>query len=108
MSDFGDLKKRALEIRQQYAELNKAQGEAAWTAKEYAMGFVGDVGDLLKLVMAKENLRHIDDVDARLTHELSDCLWSIFVIADCYGVELDETFAQAMDELETRIQEKKR
>lgn len=108
MSDFNDLKKRALEIRSHYAELNRSEGQGAWSGKEYTMGFVGDVGDLVKLVMAKENLRHIDGVDEKLAHELSDCLWSILVIAEAYHVDLEKEFIKAMDKLETRIKEEKR
>jgi hypothetical protein len=38
---------------------------------------VGDVGDLMKLVMAKEGAREIQDVDEKLQHELAACLWSV-------------------------------
>ncbi len=103
MSDLYDLQKRAAEIRQKYAELNLKDGHDKWAGKEYMMGFVGDVGDLAKLVMAKENLRHIDDTDNKLAHELSDCLWSILVLAEYYGVDLQQEFVKTMDDLEQRI-----
>ncbi len=108
MSDFDDLKKRALEIRARYDALNREKGQPLWSGKEYAMGIVGDIGRLMKFVMAKENLRTVEDVDEKFAHELSDCLWSLFVIADCYGVDLEQTFLKAMDALETRIKEEKR
>jgi NTP pyrophosphatase (non-canonical NTP hydrolase) len=108
MSDLNDLKRRALQIREQYAELSRSEGQATWSGKEYAMGFVGDVGDLIKLVMAKENLRYTDDVDAKLAHELSDCLWSLLVIADAYDVDLEAEFLKSMDKLQMRIKEEKR
>lgn len=106
MSSIEDLMKRAEEIRAKYEELNALNGKEAWRIRDYAMGFVGDVGDLQKLVMAKENLRDIDDVDAKLGHELADCLWSIFVIANYYGIDLSREFAGTMDTIEKRIQEK--
>ena len=67
-------------------------------------GFVGDVGDLMKLVMAKEGVREIPDVDQKLAHELSDCLWSVLVLANKYNVDLETSFLQTMDELEKRIE----
>lgn len=106
MSDFKDLQKRAYEIRKMYNKLNMEHGHQAWDGKAYAMGLVGDTGDLLKLVMAKENLRNlrgVDDVDAALQHELADCLWSLCVIASNYNLDLEAAFFKTMDELEARI-----
>lgn len=67
-------------------------------------GFVGDVGGLSKIVVAKHGLRHMDDVDKKLAHELSDCLWSILVLAGKYGVDLPGEFLKTMGELERRIE----
>jgi NTP pyrophosphatase (non-canonical NTP hydrolase) len=55
-----------------------------------ALGLVGDVGDLAKLVQAAEGVREIEDVKTKLEHELADILWSIIVIADRSGVDLEE------------------
>jgi NTP pyrophosphatase (non-canonical NTP hydrolase) len=103
MSDLKDLQKQARDIRQKYAELNMKQGHNQWGGKDYAMGFAGDFGDLMKLVMAKEKMRQIDDVDAKLKHELSDCLWSLLILANEYEIDLDTEFKKTMSELETRI-----
>lgn len=103
MSNVSDLQKRAIEIRQKYSELNQKKGHNAWGAKDFAMGFAGDFGDLTKLVMAKENMRSIDDVDTKLKHELADCLWSLLVLAEHYGVDLETEFSKTMEELDARI-----
>ena len=103
MSNLKDLQQRAMAIRQQYAELNKKDGHDQWGPKDYALGFAGDFGDLMKLVMAKENMRHIDDVDAKLKHELADCLWSLLVLAEHYGVDLEAEFLDTMTKLDARI-----
>jgi hypothetical protein len=103
MSDLKDLQKRAGEIRDKYATLNVKDGHKIWQGKEFMMGFVGDVGDLAKLVMAKDNLRNIDDVDAKLAHELSDCLWSILILAKEYDIDLENEFEKTMNELEQRM-----
>ena len=103
MNDLKILQNRAIEIRKSYSELNSRDGRAEWKGKEFMMGFVGDVGDLTKLVMAKENLRGSEDLDAKLAHELSDCLWSILILADEYDVDLQNEFLKTMDEIEQRI-----
>ena len=109
MSDLKNLMAQAEAIRQQYEEQNAKQGKTVWRIRDYAMGFVGDVGDLQKLVMAKENLHDdIDDVDAKLGHELADCLWSILVIAGYYGLDLEQEFTATMKHIEKRIAETKK
>lgn len=99
---FEDILKRAVEVRKRYDELNASRG-VTWNEQNLMSGFVGDVGDLSKIIMAKQGLRHMEDVDVKLAHELADCLWSILVIADKYGVELAKEFEKTMKELELRI-----
>ncbi|WP_276309383.1 hypothetical protein [Cryobacterium aureum] len=40
--------------------------------QDLMLGFVGDVGDLSKLVQARTGIRGTDDLEAKLTHELAD------------------------------------
>jgi NTP pyrophosphatase (non-canonical NTP hydrolase) len=101
--DFQNLLGRAIEIRQQYAALEEASHGRAWSREEVAMGFVGDVGDLMKLLMALGGIRRIPDAKQKLTHELADCLWSILVLSHLYDVDLEHAFLQTMDDLEQQI-----
>lgn len=103
MNNLDELQKRAYEIRRKYNELNQKDGHNTWGPKDYAMGFVGDVGDLQKIVMAKENMRRMDNVNSKLSHELADCLWSLLVISGHYNIDLQSEFLNTMDELEKRI-----
>ena len=98
-----ELQIRALEIAGKYNTVNSAQGNAAWDASAYMAGFVGDVGDLSKLVMAKANLRKLDKVDDKIAHELSDCLWSVLVLAKKLDVNLETEFEKTMQLIEKRI-----
>jgi NTP pyrophosphatase (non-canonical NTP hydrolase) len=98
-----ELTDRAMEVRVKYSQLEEKKNGKKWTRAELAQGFVGDVGDLMKLVMAKEDLREIENVDAKLEHELSDCLWSILVLAHEYNINLESAFLHTMDELNTRL-----
>jgi NTP pyrophosphatase (non-canonical NTP hydrolase) len=107
MSDFKDLVARANEIRERYRELERQKYGREWAPRDHAIGFVGDVGELMQLVGAKEGVRDIEDVDAKLAHELADCLWSVIVLANDYGVDLEKEFLATMDKLETRIAKEK-
>jgi NTP pyrophosphatase (non-canonical NTP hydrolase) len=97
--DLREMTARALEVRARYAELERSRYGRSWTAEEIALGFVGDVGDLAKLVQGKAGVRGRDGLDEALAHELADCLWSILVLADTYGVDLAAAFEATMDEL---------
>jgi NTP pyrophosphatase (non-canonical NTP hydrolase) len=102
--DFKQLSERAMEIRDKYSALEKNKYGREWTPAEIAQGFVGDVGDLMKLVMTKEGIRDLENVDEKLEHELSDCLWSILVIAKKYDIDLEKSFLNTMDELDKRFE----
>jgi NTP pyrophosphatase (non-canonical NTP hydrolase) len=101
---LAELSRRALEIRSRYAALETAQGGAPWTRAELAQGFAGDVGALMKLVMAKDGRRAgPPDIEDRLAHELADCLWSVLVLADACGVDLEKAFLETMVQLEAKL-----
>jgi NTP pyrophosphatase (non-canonical NTP hydrolase) len=98
--ELAQLTARALQIRQGFAAYEQRRTGRTWTREEIMQGFVVDVGDLMKLVMAKNGARLVDDVDRKLAHELSDCLWSVLVLAKLYDVDLEKEFLQTMDELQ--------
>jgi NTP pyrophosphatase (non-canonical NTP hydrolase) len=102
--NFDDLQQRALEIREKYDRLNQAKRGVVWNEQQLMAGFVGDVGDLSKIIMAKHGLRKMADVDAKLAHELSDCLWSVLVLANKYDIQLADEFMKTMAELEKRVE----
>jgi len=100
--EFKDIIKRAVSIRELYAQFENRTGRT-WTREEIALGFVGDVGELVKLIMAAEGIRAIPDAKTKLTHELADCLWSILILARLYDVDIETAFLRTMDELEAHI-----
>ena len=101
--EFRELAQRALAIRRQYAAFEQRRYGRAWTRQELALGFVGGVGDLVKLALAHEGVRAIPDAAEKLAHELADCLWSLLVLADAYQVDLQQAFLRTMDDLEAYL-----
>ncbi len=99
------LTARARRIRALYTAQALATGTRPWGPAELAQGFVGDVGDLMKLVMAKEGLRpaKAKNLDAALAHELADCLWSVLLLAEAYAVKLEPAFLTTMRDLEQKL-----
>lgn len=106
MSDFSELIQRAKAVRHLYTEYETKNYGRNWSRQEIALGFFGDVGDLAKLILAKEGVRNIENMDEKLAHELADCLWSVIILADLYDVDLESAFVQTMNQLEESIQSK--
>lgn len=101
--DFKQIVQQALEVRKQYQNLEIKKYGREWSREEIAQGFVGDVGDLMKLITAKSGVRDISGVDSKLSHELSDCLWSIIILSDKYGIDLEKSFLETMNSLNEKI-----
>jgi NTP pyrophosphatase (non-canonical NTP hydrolase) len=98
--DFQGMVDRALMVRKLYEERETQLYSSPWTKAEIALGFVGDVGDLAKLVIAENGKRNIENSHEKLEHELSDCLWSVIVLAHLHEVDLEVSFINTMDELQ--------
>lgn len=100
---YQELLDAAVRVREKYNTLNARDHGGAWDGDKLMAGFVGDVGDLSKIIMAKSGHRSMDDIDAKLRHELADCLWSVLVLAHYYDVDLESEFTDAMNQLEIRV-----
>lgn len=93
------LSGRAQEVRRRYAAYETSLIGREWSTAELMSGFVVDVGDLTRLVMAATGARQVDDVTKKLEHELADCLWSVLVLAERLDVDLASAFDTTMTEL---------
>ena len=98
--EFQGLVERALQVRKKYEQKETDLYGSPWTSEEIALGFVGDVGDLAKLIIAENGKRNIPEARQKLAHELADCLWSIIVLSNLHGVDLEKSFLNTMTELE--------
>jgi NTP pyrophosphatase (non-canonical NTP hydrolase) len=101
--ELSELQGQARAIRERYDELETERFGRSWNHEEIMLGFLGDVGDLSKLVQGKAGIRPTPDLDRALAHELADCLWSILVLADCYDVDLEAAFTDTMREISGRL-----
>lgn len=102
--EFNQMRARARAVRVDYAAVEFERFGREWTTEEVMLGFVGDVGDLAKLVQGKAGVRPREDLDDALAHELADGLWSLLTLADAYGVDLERAFEETMDSLAQHLQ----
>lgn len=96
---YKELEESALKLNELYEELEIKLYGRVWTTEELALGFVGDIGDLAKLIQANAGIRNIDNFKSKLGHELSDCLWSVIVLANKCGIDLQAEFSKNTKEL---------
>lgn len=106
--EFGELVKKTRKLKQAYAVLNRTEGYKTWGLQEHLQAFVGDVGDLQKLVLAKRGFSFSEkDTDQKLARELSDCLWAIITIADELEIDIEEQYLLTLENLENKISDRK-
>ena len=63
--DFTEMREAARAVRARYAAMEDRRFGRPWTAEEVMLGFVGDVGDLAKLVQGRAGVRPTPDLDER-------------------------------------------
>ncbi len=105
--EYKDLENTAIRVKDAYDQLNVKKGERKWSYLEYVQGLVGDIGDLMKVLMAKSNLREYKgELDKDIKHEISDCLWSLIIIARELEIDLPKEFNSQMSDLSERVEAK--
>jgi NTP pyrophosphatase (non-canonical NTP hydrolase) len=97
--DFKKIQDLALEIKSVY----KKKGYK-WNVEDYFQGFVADVGELGKLLQIKKGLRKnkFSNINKEIEHEISDCLWSIIIIANELKIDLGKSFTRTMREIKEK------
>ena len=95
---------RSATIRKLYHQLEEKNHGSRWSTQEDMVGFLFDVGELGRLLMAAEG-RWVVKGEARpqLEAKLAECLWWLFVLSDRLGVDLNQAFLAKMKELETSL-----
>ncbi len=102
--EFSQLTNKAIEVRDLINQLNQNNVGHIWSNREVMEGMVGDVGDLMKLVMAKEGSRvDKNDIDENIKHEICDILWCLINLADRYNFDLETVFMEQMEKLKSKV-----
>lgn len=97
--EFINIIKKARAIRQKYSALEIQRYGKEWTKEQLMQGFVHDVEELKDLITTNGQ-------NEKIAHELSDCLWSIIILADKFGIDLQKAFLKTMDEIDAKIDSK--
>ena len=104
--NLDELTKKALEIKGLYKNLEKDKSYKSWTEEETYAGLVSDVGDLGRLVLAKEGFRDVLDIENKLPHELAEILWAVLLLSNSYNIDITKAFLDEMDRLKQHLEKK--
>jgi len=96
---------RAIDLRGQYEKKEIQLYGSPATDEDIAQGFLGDVNNLVKLVLAEHGKREIANSKEKLESQLSHCLWSVVVLAKMHNIDLEQSFMETMDKLENHLLE---
>ena len=94
-----------MDLRRQYEEKEKQLYGSPLTDEDIAQGFLGDVNNLVKLVMAEHGKREVANSKEKFESQLAHCLWSVIVLAQMHNLKLEQSFMEAMDRLENHLLE---
>jgi len=102
--DFTAAAARASHIRDLYKQLEERLHGSAWTPQEVMLGYLSDIGELGRLVMATQGRwLHEGDLPRELEDKLAECLWWVLVLADRLGVDITKAFTTKMDDLDVHL-----
>ena len=104
--DIKKLQRITKQIKDAYADMNRKKGKEVFRAKDYADAFVGDVGDLMKILISYSK-RPTRDGYKKISHKLADCLWSILAITDELGIDIEKEYLINMEYLKQKFIEKR-
>ena len=96
---------RAMDLRGQYEKKETELYGSPVTDEDIAQGFLGDVNNLIKLIMAERGKRNIANSKEKLESQLAHCLWSVIVLAKMHNIDLEQSFMETMDRLENHLLE---
>ena len=101
--DLKSLQKKSIEIKELYEQIEKKVSGKSWTRGELSRALIADIGAAMKLMMAEDGLRIIDDSKEKLTHEMGDIIWAVLVLCSKYNIDAQEALLGTLKELEERI-----
>lgn len=103
--DVAEISAETRRTRARFAQFEVSRYGRAWTPEEIMLGLVGDVKDLAKLVQSAAGVRAIPDLDDKSAHEIADCLWAVFALAQAHQVDLEAAFTSTIGQLDAWLDE---
>lgn len=103
---YKQLVQIAKETRTLFEKYEKKSAGKVWDNQQLFMGLVTDMGDLSKLILAKDGYRSLSgNVDKALRHELADCFWVLIILSEKYNINLPEALIEMNEEIKIKLKD---
>ena len=102
---YSEMVGLARETRVLFEKFEQKTSGKTWGNEELLIGLVTDVGDLARLILAKEGFRSVSgSLEYKLRHELADCLWAIIVLAEKNKINLSEALQEMNKDIKKKLE----
>ncbi|MEI8339402.1 MAG: hypothetical protein WCF94_01935 [bacterium] len=98
-----ELIDKAVHVQELYHNFEDKKSFKHWNTEQTYNALVSDVGDLGRLVLAKEGYREDDGADKSLEHELAEILMATLVLTEHYKIDLEKAYLNEVDRLEGEL-----
>ncbi len=99
------LTEKTKRIKRAYDSMRRKDGEKAWMSYDYAEALVGDVGDLMKLMVRKRRKGASKALERDIAKELSDCLYMLIALSQELNIDLEKEYKVNLEFLEQQLNE---
>jgi len=99
-TDFEEIIRRSLEIREKYHELELQHHDSEWTVEEDALAYLTDAGLVGRNVMSNQQRWLKANSQEELEHKLGENIWWLIVLADRTGINIGEAMEKFLAKTE--------
>ncbi|RZJ53349.1 MAG: MazG-like protein [Flavobacterium sp.] len=98
-----ELKKRSLEIRKEYHELELLHHGSKWSVEEDALAFLTDAGLVGRLTMSQQGRWPKNNTDEELKHKLGESIWWLVVLSERMNIDIEDAVENFLSKTEKML-----
>lgn len=104
-TEFSEVVKQSLQIRQAYHQLEKKYHETEWSVEEDALAFLTDAALVGRLALSDQGRWPVanEDPKAELEHKLGESIWWLIVLAERMGIDSHQALANFLQKKEEQF-----
>ena len=101
---YSDIVNIVMETRTLLENFEQKSVGKKWGNEELLIGLMTDIGDLARLILAKEGFRSAKkDLEKQLRHEIAACFWAIVVLSEKYKVNIPQALQEMSIDLKKKL-----
>lgn len=102
-SNFDEIIRRALALREKYHELELQHHGSKWTVEEDALAYLTDAGLVGRNIMSEQKRWPKSGSKTELEHKLGENIWWLIVLAERSDINLNEALEKFLSKTESLL-----